>query len=666
MTALRITNFGGIIPRMAPRQLPGQSAQAAGNVSLLPGELRPMRKPRQVFEPDLLNAQIQSIYRLDDETWFVWPTAHVQMERAPIEGEARYVFTGDGPPKITTKALATPVSAAGAPAAAHVLGIPKPLVAPSVSQVSGTGATVSRFYLYTFYSDWNEEGQDSPVSAMVTGTTDGTWTISGMDAAPPNSGSVSAATHLGGVVTVTLGSGNHYLRAGDQVTIGSVVGMTDLNGVWPVASVPAANQITISLNTAQTYTSGGTWARVHAWGTCTKRIYRSAGTGGQFQLVAEGVTGTSYTDTLLDTQIPGDDLISQAFEPPPVNLTGLVAMPNGMLAGFIEGGRTVCFCEPYQPHAWPTVYQKKVNEDVMGIASFDTNLGVATKGYPVVLTGVDPAQMSLTRHVKAFPCLSRDSVCSTGDAIVFATKNGLARADLTGAGLFTESLFTPEGWNALIPTSMKCAFDGARLFVHTETANRIFIMNLVEGGDVVNSYQSLTCLASDRSTGDIYFASAIKVYRFDSFDTAPQTTDWWSKEFLTGTPANLGAAKVEFDEEYRADALEAIEAERDEVIAANQVQMASPAGGRGAWGRRAFNTIDWNGSVLDPLPDMEVRVGFTYYANGKMVYSVLVPDQRVFRLPDGYKVDTFSVRVQSNTQVRAILVGDTPKSLAEA
>ena len=84
----RITNFGGLIPRTAPRLLPDNGAQAAANVSLLPGELRPMRKSKKVYEPALAQA-VQSIFRIDDDEWFVWPTANVDMEKAPIEGAAR-------------------------------------------------------------------------------------------------------------------------------------------------------------------------------------------------------------------------------------------------------------------------------------------------------------------------------------------------------------------------------------------------------------------------------------------------------------------------------------------------------------------------------------------------------------------------------------------------
>ena len=72
--------------------------------------------------------------------------------------------------------------------------------------------------------------------------------------APPNSGTITGASKTATQVTFSLAA-RHYCRVGDEFTVGSILGMTDANGVWEVAAVPATNQITIDLVTAQTYTS---------------------------------------------------------------------------------------------------------------------------------------------------------------------------------------------------------------------------------------------------------------------------------------------------------------------------------------------------------------------------------------------------------------------------
>ena len=71
---------------------------------------------------------------------------------------------------------------------------------------------------------------------------------------------ILAATHNAGTVTIQT-DGNHGKAAGDRIFIQGVVGMTDLNGYHTVASSVDADEFTITLTTAQTYTSGGTVVR---------------------------------------------------------------------------------------------------------------------------------------------------------------------------------------------------------------------------------------------------------------------------------------------------------------------------------------------------------------------------------------------------------------------
>lgn len=664
MPATRITNFGGVVPRLSNRRLPGESAREATNVNLLPGELRPLRKARLRWRPTSA-AALRSFFRVDDTNWFGWPTANVDMQQTALEGAARFAYTGDGVPKITTLALGLPVSPGGQPAAARSLGIPQPTAAPSVAHAGGTGAASTRFYCYTFYSDWNEESAPSPASATVTGKVDGTWTVSGMMDSPPNAGSVTGASHAAGFVTVTIGT--HFNRAGDSISFTGVLGMTDLNGTWTVVEVPAANQVKVALTTAQAYTSGGAWARTNPWGACTKRLYRTAGSLANFQLVAQGIAATSYADTLTDAQILGDSLVSSGWVPPPVDLAGLVSLPGGVLAGFRLGGRTICLSEPYQPHAWPTRFQVKVSDTIVGLAAFDANLGVATAGAPVVLSGLEPGQMTPTRFPQPLPCLSRDSVCSVSNGILYASKNGLVRLDLAGARVFTSDLFTPEGWNALGPASMRCAFDGLRVLVSTASNKQCLVMDATgAGGQLVKVALLADSLRGDPATGDLFYASLGSVYRFDSFDTAPLTIDWWSQEYVLPAPINMGAAKVEVDDGYTAEAALALALERDELRAANQAVMSGALGGRGGLAARVVNAGDINGSTLAALPDEAVAVTFSLYVGERLVFTQAVQSNQAFRLPGGYKSDTFSLRVQSNTQIRAVLVADTPGALAQA
>jgi hypothetical protein len=145
-----------------------------------------------------------------------------------------------------------------------------------------------------------EESAPSPASAVTTErlTTPG---VVGADTAPPNFGVVSAVVKdspSAGYVTITFTS-VFGLRAYEEVTLASVAGMTDLNGTFAIKSI-SGNDVVVPLATTQTYSSGGTGARVapHNTSGMTKRIYRSvdSSSGTEYQYVA---TITAATTNLL-------------------------------------------------------------------------------------------------------------------------------------------------------------------------------------------------------------------------------------------------------------------------------------------------------------------------------------------------------------------------------
>lgn len=669
MTAIRVTGFRGILPRTANRLLPDQAAQLAQNVILSSGELRALNAPAFVYAPSSALA-VQSVFRVDDSTWFCWPTADVAMVKVPLASDARYAYTGDGVPKITTKTLGTPVSVSGVPAACRALGIPNPGVNPTVSPTGGTGAAVTRYYVYTFVSDWNEESGPSPVSDLQTAKVDSTWAISGMDTAPPNSGTVTGATYSGGFVTVTLGA-RHYGRTSDQITFASVGGMTDLNGTFTIADVPAYNQVKVALTTAQTYTSGGTWSRPVPWGTCTKRLYRTSGSTADFQLVAEGISGTTYSDTLLDTAIPGDSLVSAAWAPPPVNLTGLVALPDGSIAGYIAGGSTVCRSEPYQPHAWPAEYQRQMQFPVSGIAALaDSSVVVATTGMPYIITGADPASALAQKIESALPCLSSHSVCSIGDAAIYSTRGGLARVGpgvIGGAELMTSGVWGAPEWVSLTPGSLRCAFSNGVLHMFSTTAPAsvyMLPMTSADAGLVTSAPQTVDTLHAAPDTGRLYFAFGRQVYEFNPDSGEPLTYNWRSKDFVVPSPVNLGAAKVVFDAASVSAANTALAAAAAARAAAN-VALIAAGQARGSINASRINRFKLNGSALQNAVPGTASVTFQLYAGGVLRFTKLLTSGKAFRLPAGYKADEFSMKLISNVQVRSVEMAETMLGLKQ-
>jgi hypothetical protein len=70
-----------------------------------------------------------------------------------------------------------------------------------------------------------------------------------------------------------------------------------------------------------------------------------------------------------------------------------------------------------------------------------------------------------------------------------------------------------------------------------------------------------------------------------------------------------------------------------------------------AWGAA---DIDWY--VTEPIT-------FKLYANKSLIFTTSRSNSDVFRLPAGYKTDTYEVEVDGTIRVRAIHLGETPSSL---
>ena len=648
MAGIRIAPFMGMLPRVAERLLGDGAAVDATNVNLTSGEIRPIKRPLLVHKPAGLGPWL-SVYRAehnDAQVWLAW-SRDVDIVRAPLPPavEPRYYWTGDGEPRYA--------EFSDLPSTFYALGVPRPLAAPSVSPSGGVGADVTRVYVYTFYSALHEESAESPASALVTGKVDGTWSITGMDDFPANSGT-GAASHSGGVTTFT-NTGNHWLRVGDEVVIsGSTVAVSEVTSA-SVFKVPG------------NFTGATSWARKAPWNTTgmKRRLYRSAGTTGTFQLVHDDV-GTSYNDTLTDAQILGDELISQSWEPPPANLRGLVALPNGALAGFFNNH--LCYSEPYQPHAWPIEYRRATDFEIVGIESFGTTVVACTKGRPYIAQGTEPENVVLESVDKVWPCLSKRSVVSIGDGVLYATSHGMAYVGMGGSQIWTEAFYSREEWLPLDPSSMVAAAAEGRVFVRfigTDGLKGILLFSPFEASMYLTMLNLvLDELYADPRNGKLYLVDAKGVSRYDAGVGQRLGYSWKSKEYHLPNPINLGAAKVEFvGEASDADYAQA-QADYDAAVAYNQTLLPSYSG-FGALNGAAINASELNGSNLEPaaLPDIE-SMTFTLYCDGRAVYSrKLVANQSAFKLPAGFRTDNVAVGLTGSVRVKKVALAETMQGL---
>jgi len=65
-------------------------------------------------------------------------------------------------------------------------------------------------------------------------------------------------------------------------------------------------------------------------------------------------------------------------------------------------------------------------------------------------------------------------------------------------------------------------------------------------------------------------------------------------------------------------------------------------------------------SLLWNNPD---EITFKFWADKQLTATVPLSDNRVFRLPTGYRSDTIEFSVEGNVRVRAVYLGETPTAL---
>jgi hypothetical protein len=277
----------------------------------------------------------------------------------------------------------------------------------------------ARSYVYTYVTEYSEEGPPSPAT-LVNGWSNAVWTLSSVF--------TPAADDLG--VNRNILYANLYR---------TVVG-TGGGAVFYYIATLRFSDWAFSLNGLV----GPWYSGLNSLGEPTVTINGTA---------IGGVTSTTetFTDTLPDNYIAlNNQLPSVNYFPPPANLQGLTALPNGVMAGFKDN--EVWFCQPYQPHAWPPGYVQTTEYPVVGLGVTSGALVAVTAANPYVFTGINPSAISGIKCPFAAPCLSRGSILNGEAAVTYMSQNGLIQVTNTAAVTNTTDLwFTREGWQQLTP-----------------------------------------------------------------------------------------------------------------------------------------------------------------------------------------------------------------------
>lgn len=210
------------------------------------------------------------------------------------------------------------------------------------------------------------------------------------------------------------------------------------------------------------------------------RLYRSSttGFGAAYQLIADkaapnavldgvafnyfAITGLTYEDALRQEELQ-ESLQTLTWLEPPENLIGLVGMPNGILAGFY--GKTVCFSEPFAPYAWPLEYQLTTEHNIVGLGVFGQTLVVLTEGWPYYGSGADSASMSLQKLEQPQACISKRSIVSMDNGVLYASPDGLCIAGPDGIRVISQAAFSKEDWQEAVGAAPLGMYHEGRYFI---------------------------------------------------------------------------------------------------------------------------------------------------------------------------------------------------------
>lgn len=211
-------------------------------------------------------------------------------------------------------------------------------------------------------------------------------------------------------------------------------------------------------------------------GVTSIRIYRSqtAASGATALLFAAEVPVATVQHDYDSIANPlGEVIPSTDYDPPPDGLTGLVSLPNGMMAAF--SGRDLYFCEPYIPHAWPEKYVLTVDFPIVGLVGFGSNLAVLTTGTPYVAQGLAPENMAIEKLEAGLPCVSRRGIVDLGYAAIYPSAEGLVLISGSQTDLITRAIFTREQWQELSPGTISAArFERKYLFTRNVSSFDLF------------------------------------------------------------------------------------------------------------------------------------------------------------------------------------------------
>ncbi len=344
------------------------------------------------------------------------------------------------------------------------------------------------------------------------------------------------------------------------------------------------------------------------------RIYRTAvGSSGNAEYLFVDKIDVAYTLPYVDTKLTdtlAEVLPSTDWTPPRDSMINLGLTAHGVAYGSL--GKIICLSEPFIPYAWPQGYELTSDTDVVAIGHYDSYLIVGTQGRPIMITGIDPANMSQQELPIIEACVSARSMVSMGAYAIYASPNGLVMATGGGARLVTEGIITNREWALMTPSSIHAyQHRGKYLFFwYTDFNNKggvIFDPRNPDAG-FIRINQHYVAGYRDVPNDALYLIDSSKnLVKLDSASGSPLSYSWKSKSVSLDRPACMTVARV--------------------------------------------------------LADSYANLTLSVYANGSLHHTQTVTSALPVRMPRNGKLRTWQVKVTGTDPIREIAIAESVTEL---
>lgn len=438
------------------------------------------------------------------------------------------------------------------------------------------------------------------------------------------------------------------------------------------------------------------------------RIYRTiTGKSGSASYYYVGETNTFQTTTYRD-RLPirdvalNDILTTFMWNPPPDELRGLLAHPNGFLVGY--SGRDIYFSEPYRPHAWPASYVLSVKDNIIGLGLLGNTVMILTDMYPYAASGINPASMTLTKVRQPEPCIGEEGIVSTVFGVYYPSPNGLMLVTPGQVTNVTEKLITRNQWQDYIDQGMTAGVYNT-MYIGFTNEYKGFVFSPSEQMaqfTELDGAWTVDTIQNDAMPDRLTFLRNNELFEWNPKLGFPVPYHWKSKEFVAPKPINLGAMRLYYDNVYADDVLpEAVMLEYNKKRMAWQPDVSTggtvmdrgylaPIGSTVLGGSQCKDiehtgpcTDETKNQGLNGVPQIRATIG------GSSLFDILnrrqdeaflnvilwagcvkepvfnedIQTDGMVRLPSGFKDDRWCFEVNGNVDIQTVKFAETGKGL---